>query len=376
MSKGSRVVPAATDTAGGTAAANAASGQEPQVSPGAWVSVWRRFRRERLGSFGLAVVLVLLFVAVLAPSLANEQPLLCRYRGEVYLPAVVETLQQVPLVGRLLRKDRPFRLATFDFKAEFDAQRGDWALWTPVPYGPREIAGAPLESPSWSHWLGTDQSGRDVLARMIHGTGVSMRVGFLSMGIATLIGLVLGSLAGYGGKWADMVISRFIEVVMCFPPFFLILAVLAWFPPKIENVMIVIGLTRWVGIARYTRGEFLRLRETEFAMAARSLGLRPWRIVLRHLLPNAMAPVLISITFGVAVAILVEAGLSWLGFGVQPPDPSWGTILRSGYDNLFTAPHMIPPACLAIFLAVLSFNLVGDSLRDVIDPRLKARNDG
>ena len=240
-----------------------------------------------------------------------------------------------------------------------------------MPYGPREIVGAPLVSPSATHWLGTDQSGRDVLARMIHGTVVSMKVGFLSMGIAVIIGLLLGSTAGYAGGWTDIVISRFIEVVTCFPPFFLILAVLAWFPPSIENVMIVIGLTRWVGIARFSRGEILRIRETDYALAARAQGMHPVRLVSRHLLPNALAPVLVSVTFGIAVSILIEAGLSWLGFGVQPPNPSWGTILRSGYENLFTAPHMIPPACVAIFLAVLSFNLVGDTLRDVIDPRLR-----
>ena len=139
-------------------------------------------------------------------------------------------------------------------------------------YGPREIAAEPLAGPSRRHWLGTDQSGRDVLSRMVHGTVVSMKVGFLSMGIAVILGLVLGCIAGYAGGIADLVISRFIEVVMCFPPFFLILAVLAWFPPSIENVMIVIGLTRWVGIARFARGEILRIRETDYALAARSLG--------------------------------------------------------------------------------------------------------
>ena len=134
-------------------------------------------------------------------------------------------------------------------------------------------------------------------------------------------------------------------------------------------MMIVIGLTRWTGVARYARGEILRIRESDYVAAARSLGFSPARIILRHLLPNAMAPILVSVTFGIAVSILIEAGLSWLGFGVQPPDSSWGTILRAGYENLFTAPHMIPPPCIAIFLAVLSFNLVGDALRDVIDPQ-------
>ncbi|MXV99878.1 MAG: ABC transporter permease [Holophagales bacterium] len=349
----------------------AAAGNSPPVRS-YWSITWRRFRTHRLGMVGLCVVAVLFLVAFLSPILANEQPILCRFDGGFYYPAVVDLIHQVPGASLIIQKQRPYRLATFDFKREFDPERGDWALWTPVRYGPREIAAEPLAGPSSRHWLGTDQSGRDVLSRMVHGTVVSMKVGFLSMGIAVILGLVLGCIAGYAGGAADLVISRFIEVVMCFPPFFLILAVLAWFPPSIENVMIVIGLTRWVGIARFARGEILRIRETDYALAARSLGVKPAQLVLRHLLPNALAPVLVSVTFGIAVSILIEAGLSWLGFGVQPPDASWGTILRSGYENLFTAGHMIPPACVAIFLAVLSFNLVGDTLRDVIDPRLQA----
>ena len=198
-----------------------------------------------------------------------------------------------------------------------------------------------------------------------------MKVGFISMGLAARIGAFVGELAGYFGRWTDIVISRFIEIMMCFPTFFLILAILAWFPPRIENVMIVIGLTAWTGIARYARGEIIRLRGVDYVSAARAIGAGPGRIIFRHLLPNSLAPVLVSVTFGIASAILVEAGLSWLGFGVQPPNPSWGNILRAGYDNLLTAPHMIMPPCAAIFLAVLAFNLVGDALRDTIDPRLK-----
>ncbi|MXX74064.1 MAG: ABC transporter permease [Holophagales bacterium] len=353
------------------ATTNTTTGGAP-VARSYWHITWRRFRGHRLGMVGLCVVAVLFLVAFLSPILANEQPILCRFDGGFYYPAVVDLVHQVPGTSLIIQKQRPYRLATFDFKREFDPERGDWALWTPVRYGPREIAAEPLAGPSSRHWLGTDQSGRDVLSRMVHGTVVSMKVGFLSMGIAVILGLVFGCIAGYAGGIADLVISRFIEVVQCFPAFFLILAVLAWFPPSIENVMIVIGLTRWVGIARFARGEILRIRETDYALAARSLGVRPAQLVLRHLLPNALAPVLVSVTFGIAVSILIEAGLSWLGFGVQPPDASWGTILRSGYENLFTAGHMIPPACVAIFLAVLSFNLVGDTLRDVIDPRLQA----
>ncbi|MCH2582913.1 MAG: ABC transporter permease, partial [Planctomycetes bacterium] len=222
-------------------------------------------------------------------------------------------------------------------------------------------------------WLGTDELGRDVMARLVYGTQVSMRVGFISMGIAALIGLCLGATAGFYGGWPDIVISRIIEIFMCFPVFFLILAIIAVLPPRIENIMIIIGLTRWVGIARLTRGEVLRLRELEYTAAAKALGARPERIIFRHLLPNALAPAMVSITFGIAGAILVESGLSWLGFGVQAPNPSWGNILRDGYN--LKAAHMIMPACAAIFIAVLSFNLIGDTLRDVIDPRTRRRGE-
>jgi len=146
------------------------------------------------------------------------------------------------------------------------------------------------------------------LSRLIYGTGISMKIGFVSMGIAVVIGLVLGSIAGYAGGWTDIVISRLIEIVMCFPTFFIILAILAWLPPNIEYVMIVIGLTRWFAIARYARGEVMRLKETEFALAARALGASPARIVFRHLIPNSLAPVLVSVTFGIATAVLIEAG--------------------------------------------------------------------
>jgi peptide/nickel transport system permease protein len=342
---------------------------------GPWRDTWRRYRSYKLGTLGLAMAVVLFVVAFLAPSLANDEPLVCRFDSKIYFPATVETIQNLPFAASFIEKSRPFRFESFYFKDAYDPDRGDWALWTPVPFGPNEMAASPLMPPDRAHWLGTDESGRDVLSRLIHGANVSIKVGFISMGIAALLGILLGAAAGYAGGWTDLIISRIIEVVMCFPVFFIILAVLAWLPPRIEYVMVVIGLVRWVGIARYTRAEVMKLRESDFALAARALGAGPFRILFRHLVPNAMAPILVSITFGFATAVLIEAGLSWLGFGVQPPDPSWGTLLRSGYENLLTAPHLIPPACVAIFLAVLSFNLIGDTLRDVIDPRLRSGGD-
>jgi ABC-type microcin C transport system permease subunit YejE len=170
--------------------------EKPVRRQPAWRLAWRRFRSYRLGMAGLAIVVFLLVVAFLAPLLANEQPMLCRFDPSIHAPAVIDTLHNIPGASLVIQKRRPFRLATFDFKSEFDPGRGDWALWTLVPFGPRESIADSLDGPSPVHWLGTDQSGRDVLSRMIHGAGVSMRVGFLSMGIAGVIGIVLGSIAG------------------------------------------------------------------------------------------------------------------------------------------------------------------------------------
>lgn len=344
----------------------------PKKSPGFWRLAWTRYRSQKLGMLGLVVILSLFVVGFFAPLIANDEPIVCKYEGKIHFPGVIETIHNIPFASKVVRKDRPFRYVSFEFKESYDPERGDWAIWPPVPFGPVELAGERLGKPSGVHWLGTDESGRDVLSRLVHGTGISMKIGFISMGIASIIGLLLGAVAGYYGGWIDMIISRIIEVVMCFPVFFIVLAILAWLPPRIEYVMIVIGLTRWVGIARYARGEVMRLRTSDFAIAALALGASSPRIIFRHLLPNSLAPVLVSVTFGIASAILIEAALSWLGFGVQPPNPSWGSILRDGYNSMLTSGHMIPPACAAIFITVLSFNLVGDTLRDVLDPRLHA----
>lgn len=334
-----------------------------------WANVWRRIRRSRRGMVGLVFVVFMIGTAGLGPLIATNQPVVCRHRGTLYFPAVVEVFQSRLPGQHWLEKSPPFNLPQFDAKRELDPN--EFAIWPLIPYHEYEQSLDFFEPPSSRHWLGTDELGRDVAARMIHGASVSVKVGFISMGIASFIGIVLGSLAGYWAGWIDMAISRVIEIVVCFPVFFLILSIMVWLEPSITNVMIVIGLTRWTSIARYTRGEFIRIRGLDYATAARALGAGHNRIMFRHILPNALAPVMVSITFGVASAILLEAGLSWLGFGVQAPAPSWGNILRSAYDNLRTAPHLVYPPCVAIFLAVLSYNLVGDALRDAIDPRLK-----
>lgn len=228
-----------------------------------------------------------------------------------------------------------------------------------------------LLPPSTAHLFGTDEEGRDVLARMVYGTRISLTVGLIAVAIYVLIGIILGSLAGYFGGWVDLVISRAIEVMICFPTFFLILAVLAFIGPSLVNIMVVIGLTNWPGIARLVRGEFLKLRGQEFVMAGRVIGARSPRLIFRHLLPNGMAPVFVSATFGVASAVLVESGLSFLGFGVQPPTPSWGEILSQSRDFMDIAWWLAFFPGLAIFLTITAYNLVGEGLRDAIDPRMK-----
>lgn len=230
---------------------------------------------------------------------------------------------------------------------------------------------ARLQPPGPGHLLGTDDLGRDVFVRLCYGARISLLVGFVAVGIATAIGIIFGALAGYyGGAW-DAVIMRFVDIMLCFPSFFLILAVIAFLEPSIWNIMIIIGLTGWMGVARLVRAEFLSLREREFVLAARVLGASDLRVIMRHILPNAMSPVLVHATLGVAGAILTESALSFLGIGVQPPTPSWGNMLIAGKQTLGTAWWLSVFPGLAILLTVLGYNLLGEGIRDALDPRLK-----
>jgi len=223
------------------------------------------------------------------------------------------------------------------------------------------------------HYLGTDGLGRDMLTRMIWGGRVSLSVGIVAVSIYVTIGIIVGAIAGYFGGTTDLLISRFIEMVICFPSFFLILTIVAFVGPSIFNIMIVIGLIGWTGVARLVRGEFLRLSNQEFVLAGRALGYSPPRLIFRHILPNALAPVLVSATFGIAGAILTESALSFLGFGVTVPTPSWGSILQTGRESIFSAPWIIYFPGLAIFLTITAYNLVGETLRDASDPRLRGK---
>jgi peptide/nickel transport system permease protein len=281
-----------------------------------WRVTWRRFRRSRMALIALIYVAFMTLLALLAPVIATARPS---------------------------------------------------AL---VPFGPNDVdLASRLQPPTAQHRFGTDDIGRDVLARMIHGARVSLMVGFTATAISLIVGSILGALAGYYGGAADWIVSRLIEVVLCFPFLFLVLGIVALFGPSLYTIMIALGLTSWTTEARFVRGEFLRIRDLEFAHAARASGARDVRIIFRHLLPNALAPVLVSASFGVAAAILIESALSFLGFGVPVPTASWGGILSVAEEHIQYAWWLALFPGVAIFLTVASFNIVGDRFRDAIDPR-------
>ena len=273
---------------------------------------WRAFARNRLAVVGGVVVIVLVLLAVLAPVLSPWDP----HRPDV-----------------------------------------------------RKI----LEPPSKRHWLGTDQLGRDVLSRMLYGARVSLAVGFVSVGIAALIGVMVGALAGYAGGGIDNAVMRVVDLMLVFPRFFLLLAVLAFLRPSIWTIMAVIGLTGWMSVARLVRAEFLALKEREFVLWSQSVGATAFRVVWRHILPNAMAPVLVAMTLGIPAAILTESGLSFLGLGVQPPYATWGNILNDGKDAIEIGWWLSFYPGVAILITVLSYNLFGEGIRDALDPRLRTR---
>ncbi len=241
-----------------------------------------------------------------------------------------------------------------------------------APYDPSAInAWAVLSPPSPQHWFGTDELGRDVFSRVLFGARISLKVGFVAVGIAVAIGTVVGLVAGYYGRWVDTLLMRFVDIMLCFPAFFLILAVITFLRPSIWYIMVIIGLTGWMGVARLVRAETLSIREMDYITAARCIGCSDRRIIFRHILPNVASPVLVSATLGIAGAILTESALSFLGLGVQPPTPSWGNILTSGKDYIEFAWWLSLFPGLAILLTVLAYNLLGEGIRDALDPRVK-----
>lgn len=347
-------------------------------SPGFWKEAWQRFRRKKLSMFALYYVLFLGLVAVFSPAIVGTRPIVTRYKGNFYFPAM--GYFHPGWENPIFAQDKFRRIYPQNLK---EKDPHSWAIWPLVyqdPYrrirtdewpGQAENPTGESGRPSLQNLFGTNAQGIDAFARMVHGTRIALLVGFVSMGIAAVIGITLGALAGYFGNWIDALISRFIEVVMCVPTLVLILALLAIIErPTIWHLMAVIGATGWTGIARLTRAEFLKLKAADFVAAARVLGIGRTRIIFRHILPNAMAPVLVPITFGIASAILLESGLSFLGFGGDPSTPSWGKLLDEGRSNLNAWWLIVFPG-LAIFSAVLAYNLIGEGLQEATDPRLR-----
>lgn len=249
-------------------------------------------------------------------------------------------------------------------------------LLTPLiaPYDPIEQTDIVLTRflpPSSDHLMGTDRFGRDVFSRVLYGARISLFIGFIAVGIGLLVGITIGAVAGYFGRVIDRILMRFTDVMLAFPTLVLLIMVIALFEPSIWVVVVVLGLTGWMSIARIVRGEVLSLREREFVQAARALGMSDWRIITRHILPGTLAPIIVYATLGIGSTILVEAGLSFLGLGVQPPTPSWGNMISQGRDTLITAWWIATFPGLAIVFTVMAFNLVGDGLRDALDPRMR-----
>lgn len=327
-----------------------------------------RYAKDPFAMFGLLVVLTFTVVAVFAPLLANDRPLVMRYDGSLYFPAFRQLL-----FFESLFNEYPFYHDTdpLDFYADNEDLITTY-VEAPIPWAPNDInSGRFLRAPDELNWLGTDELGRDILSRMIHGTGTALRVGFISTGIALLIGIIMGSIAGFYGGLADNIIMRMVEVFMCIPTIFLLLTVVAFLPPTEFNIMAAIGFVGWTSSARLVRAEFIRLRGQEFTTAARALGASDLRIIFLHVLPNSLAPLLVVASFGVASAMLSEATLSFLGLGIRPPQPTWGNILSKAKDYIQLAWWMTLYPGIAIFLGVLSYNLVGEGLRDALDPRLR-----
>ncbi len=277
-----------------------------------WAIASRHFRRNKLAMGGLVVMLLLYVVALLAPLIAPYDP---TAQGDI-----------------VLTRYRP---------------------------------------PSFEHFMGTDKFGRDIFSRVLYGARISLTIGFIAVGLSVTLGTTVGALAGYFGKWVDGVLMRFTDMMLSFPRLVLLIVVIALFEPSIWLVVIVLGLTGWMSVARIVRGEVLSLREREFVQAARVLGMNDTRIIARHIIPNILAPVIVYTTLGIGNTILVEAALSFLGLGVQPPTPSWGNMISDGRDSLITAWWIATFPGLAIVATVTAFNLLGDGLRDAMDPRLR-----
>lgn len=328
-----------------------------------WSLVKHQFRKNKLAVIALYIVFVLVAIALLADFLANNKPIYAKLNGEIYFPIFKEYA-----VDLGISKWQP-EFINFDWKnANLES-----SLWPPIRYYFSDVdLFNSMSNPSFGsgHFLGTDAIGRDVLSGLIHGSRISLSVGFVAAGIAILIGIILGSIAGFYGGKVDLVIMRFIEIMKLFPLFFLIITIVALYGSSIWYIMAAIGLTTWTTNATLTRGEVLKVRNMDYISAATSLGLTNRRIIFRHVLPNAIGPVLVSGPFEIASAILAEAALSFLGFGVKATVVTWGSMLNEARGATSSWWLAIFPGFM-IFITVVAYNLVGEGLRDALDPRLR-----
>ncbi|MBI4585743.1 MAG: ABC transporter permease [Planctomycetes bacterium] len=289
------------------------SGHAKRESQGLWAVAWRQFKKNRLATTGASILIALYLIAIFCPLITAYDP-----------------TEQGHLVKERLLK------------------------------------------PSLDHLLGTDRFSRDVFSRILHGSRISLLVGFLAVGISITIGTVYGAVAGYFGRWIDSILMRFVDMMLSFPTLILIITIVAISKSQsIWLIIAVIGLTSWMGVARLVRGEILLLKELDFFQASRALGAGAFRLIFRHLLPNAMTPIIVAATLRVGSTILLEASLSYLGLGVQPPTPSWGNIIYDTKENIFTEWWMPLSAGLAITITVVGYNLLGDGLRDALDPKMR-----
>ncbi len=288
---------------------NGTAGKAPKQRS-QWAEVWRRLRRNRMAMFGLAVILIIIFTAIFADV-----------------------------------------IAPYSYRAQ----------------NLRRIA----EAPSRDHWLGTDELGRDILSRIIFGTRISLQVGFVAVSISVIAGGFLGAVSGYYGGKLDNVIMRMMDVLLAIPGILLAIAIVSAFGGGLRNVMVAVGISSIPIYARIVKASVISIKEQEFIEAARAVGARDFRIIFKHVLPNAMAPIIVQGTIGVAIAILSAAGLSFIGLGIQPPTPEWGAMLSGGRMFIRTAPHIATFPGIAIMITIFALNLLGDGLRDALDPRLK-----
>ncbi|MDO4568938.1 MAG: ABC transporter permease [Planctomycetia bacterium] len=348
-------------------------------SRGYWAETWIRFRRRKLAMIALCYVIFMALVAIFSPAIVGTKPVVCKYKGGIYFPCMGyfnPSWENSVFISDSIITSYPVRLKEED--------PDSWAIF-PLMYndfnrrvGEGEMPGRDANPtidghPSFQNPMGTNIYGYDVAAIIVHGTKTALLVGFVSMSIASFIGISVGALAGYFGGWVDLALSRLTEVVLCVPIMVLILALIAMVEkPEIWHTMTIIGLMGWPGIARLTRGEFLKLKQSEYVAAARALGASQFRIIFRHILPNALAPVLVPITFGIAGAILAESGLSYLGIGSSASVASWGTILSEGNRNLSMWWLAFFPGSM-IFLTVLAYNLIGEALQEATDPRQRGK---